>query len=117
VAIVGEVIRFGRLDDQSHRVLLEVIRIPPRIAGCLRSIQGNQRLRFSNQKLLSGGHYAASVRSPPVLGHRTSPRPRTWDTSRKRKGEIRGTVYKKTATKPLPARAKIIVRKGQPLAE
>ena len=28
-----------------------------------------------------------------------------------------GTVYKKTATKPLPAGAKIIVRKGQRLAE
>ena len=28
-----------------------------------------------------------------------------------------GTVFKKTATKPLPAGAKIIVRKGQRLAE
>jgi len=28
-----------------------------------------------------------------------------------------GTVYKETFTKPLPAGAKIIVRKGQPLAE
>ena len=28
-----------------------------------------------------------------------------------------GTVYKKTFTKPLPAGAKIIVRKGQRLAE
>ena len=33
------------------------------------------------------------------------------------KGEIMGTVFKKTATKPLPAGAKIIVRKGQRLAE
>ena len=28
-----------------------------------------------------------------------------------------GTVYRKTATKPLPAGAKFIVRKGQRLAE
>jgi hypothetical protein len=28
-----------------------------------------------------------------------------------------GTVFKKTVTKPLPARAKIIVRKGQRLAQ
>jgi len=28
-----------------------------------------------------------------------------------------GTVFKKTATKPMPASAKIIVRKGQRLAE
>ena len=28
-----------------------------------------------------------------------------------------GTVYRKTVTKPLPAGAKIIVRKGQRLAE
>ena len=33
------------------------------------------------------------------------------------KGEIMGSVFKKTATKPLPAGAKIIVRKGQRLAE
>jgi integrase len=33
------------------------------------------------------------------------------------KGEIMGTVYKKTATKALPAGAKIIVRKGQRFAE
>ena len=33
------------------------------------------------------------------------------------KGEIMGPCYKKTATKPLPAGAKIIVRKGQRLAE
>ena len=33
------------------------------------------------------------------------------------KGEIMGTVYRKTATKPLPAGAKLIVRKGQRLAE
>ena len=33
------------------------------------------------------------------------------------KGEIMGTVFKKTFTKPLPAGAKIIVRKGQRLAE
>ncbi len=32
-------------------------------------------------------------------------------------GRIIGTVYKKTATKPRPAAAKIIVRKGQRLAE
>ena len=35
----------------------------------------------------------------------------------KLKGEIMGSVFKKTATKPLPAGAKIIVRKGQRLAE
>ena len=33
------------------------------------------------------------------------------------KERIMGTVYKKTFTKPLPAGAKIIVRKGQRLAE
>src|SRR5208282_5503392 len=33
------------------------------------------------------------------------------------KGEIMGTVYKETFTKPLPAGAKIIVRKGQRLAQ
>jgi len=33
------------------------------------------------------------------------------------KGEIMGAVFKKTATKPLPAGAKIIVRKGQRFAE
>jgi len=32
-------------------------------------------------------------------------------------GEIMGAVFKKTATKPLPAGAKIIVRKGERLAE
>ena len=33
------------------------------------------------------------------------------------KGEIMGTVYKETFTKPLPAGAKIIIRKGQRLAQ
>jgi integrase len=33
------------------------------------------------------------------------------------KGELMGSVYKETYTKPLPAEAKIIVRKGQRLAE
>ena len=33
------------------------------------------------------------------------------------KGEIMGSVYKETFTKPLPAGAKIIIRKGQRLAE
>ena len=41
----------------------------------------------------------------------------TGSTPAELKGEIMGTVYKKTATKPLPAGAKIIVRKGQRLAE
>ena len=41
----------------------------------------------------------------------------TGSTPDKTKGEIMGTVYKKTVTKPLPAGAKIIVRKGQRLAE
>ncbi len=35
----------------------------------------------------------------------------------KPKGEIMGTVYKETFTKPLPTGAKIIVRKGQRLAQ
>ena len=33
------------------------------------------------------------------------------------KGESMGTVYRKTATKPLPSGAKLIVRKGERLAE
>ena len=41
----------------------------------------------------------------------------TGSTPAKVKGEIMGTVYKKTVTKPLPAGAKIIVRKGQRFAE
>jgi len=41
----------------------------------------------------------------------------TGSTPDKQKGEIMGSVYKKTATKPLPAGAKIIVRKGQRFAE
>ena len=46
---------------------------------------------------------------------RRSDRPRT--KGERTKGEIMGTVFRKTATKPLPAGAKIIVRKGQRLAE
>ena len=41
----------------------------------------------------------------------------TGSTPEELKGEIMGTVYKETFTKPLPAGAKIIVRKGQRLAE
>ena len=41
----------------------------------------------------------------------------TGSTPGKVKGEIMGTVYKETFTKPLPAGAKIIVRKGQRLAQ
>ena len=41
----------------------------------------------------------------------------TGSTPGNTKGEIMGTVYKETFTKPLPAAAKIIVRKGQRLAE
>jgi len=36
-----------------------------------------------------------------------------WLAAGKLKGEIMGTVYKGTFTKPLPAAAKTIVRKGQ----
>jgi integrase len=41
----------------------------------------------------------------------------TGATPGKVKGEIMGTVYRKTATKPLPTGARLIVRKGQRLAE
>ncbi len=41
----------------------------------------------------------------------------TGSTPGNTKDETMGTVYRKTATKPLPAEAKLIVRKGQRLAE
>ena len=69
---------------------------------------------------MKGRECAASLPAPwghstPVWMTRENPRART--TPRKLKGEIMGTVYKETFTKPLPAGAKIIVRKGQRLAE